>query len=154
MSVKRHRNFLDYWDSRFDENEKILINYPQLANFTFRECNKLWDVLHSDYAAIEEERDKLAQEIMRLVNMNEQLHERHNALREAEKTISACLQDIAFRDGVNAGWNAALLPTDLEACAKKAELLVDPCNRLATLKAARADVDRLLNGAADCEGEG
>ena len=46
-------------------------------------------VLHSDYAAIEEERDKLAQEVMRLVNMNEQLHERHNALREA---VSHCCQ--------------------------------------------------------------
>ena len=92
-------------------------------------------VLHSDYAAL------LA---------------RHNALREAEKTISECLQDTAFRAGVNAGWNAALLPTDLEACAKKAELLADPCNRLATLKAARAEVDRLIanESAADCKGEG
>ena len=62
MSVKRYRDFLDYWDSRFDENEKILNNYPQLANFTFRECKRLWDILHTDYAAL------LA---------------RHNALKEA-----------------------------------------------------------------------
>lgn len=62
MSVNKHRDFLDYWDSRFDENEKVLNSYPQLANFTFRECNKLWDALHTDYAALEV---------------------RHNALREA-----------------------------------------------------------------------
>ena len=52
MSVEKYRDFLDYWDSRFDENEKILNNYPQLANFTFRECNRVWNMLIHDYAAL------------------------------------------------------------------------------------------------------
>ena len=52
MSVEKYRDFLDYWDSRFDENEKILNNYPQLANFAFRECNKVWNMLIHDYAAL------------------------------------------------------------------------------------------------------
>lgn len=49
-------------------------------------------VLCSDYAAIEEERDKLAREVMRLVNINEQLHERHNALREAVAWERECAE--------------------------------------------------------------
>ena len=69
MSVEKYRDFLDYWDSRLDENEKILNNYPQLANFAFRECNKVWNMLIHDYAAL------LA---------------RHNALVEAVKKEQIC----------------------------------------------------------------
>ena len=57
------------------------------ARLDVQECEDGDYVLHSDYAATEEERDKLAHEVMRLVNINEQLHERHTALREAVKVL-------------------------------------------------------------------
>ena len=63
MSVEKYRDFLDYWDSRFDENEKILNNYPQLANFAFRECNKVWNMLIHDYAALLARHDALVEAV-------------------------------------------------------------------------------------------
>lgn len=76
-------DFLNYWDTRIDANERFFNNYPHIANFAFIECQELWDRMSADYAALETERHSLAQEIMRQVNKNEELHARHNALREA-----------------------------------------------------------------------
>ena len=80
----------------------------------------------------------------------------HDALVEAKQTISECLQDTAFRNGVMAGWNAALIKDDAEAQKMYEQLAVDKDDRLKTLKAARAEVDRLIanESAADCKGEG
>ena len=64
MSVKRYSPYIDHTE---DALEIIGAAMKEHVDGDY--------VLHSDYSAIEEERDKLAQEIMRLVNMNEQLHE-------------------------------------------------------------------------------
>ena len=93
------------------------------ARLDVQECEDGDYVLHSDYAAL------LA---------------RHNALVEAKQTISECLQDTAFRNGVKAGWNAAFIKDNTEAERKYAQLMADNDGRLASLKAARAEVDRLL----------
>ena len=55
-------DFLNYWDTRIDANERFFNNYPHIANFAFSECQELWEHMSADYAAL------LA---------------RHNALREA-----------------------------------------------------------------------
>lgn len=55
-------DFLNYWDTRIDANERFFNNYPHIANFAFSECQELWDRMSADYAAL------LA---------------RHNALKEA-----------------------------------------------------------------------
>ena len=84
-------------------------------------------ILHSDYATIEEERDKLAREVMRLVNINEQLHDRHNALREAVAWERECIRQL---DYVGKFWDDDNVPGR--------ELIM-------ILDAARAEVDRLLS---------
>ena len=86
-------------------------------------------VLNSDYAALERERDKLAQEVMRLVNINEQLHGRHDALVGAVSWEGECDEFLKSKTySFFAAWKH--------------------------LQAARAEVDRLIANADDCEGEG
>lgn len=55
-------DFLNYWDTRIDANERFFNNYPHIANFAFSECQKLWD---------------------RMEEKNKALLARHNALVEA-----------------------------------------------------------------------
>lgn len=55
-------DFLKYWDTRIDANERFFNNYPHIANFAFSECQKLWD---------------------RMEEKNKALLARHNALMEA-----------------------------------------------------------------------
>ena len=55
-------DFLKYWDTRIDANERFFNNYPHIANFAFSECQKLWD---------------------RMEEKNKALLARHNALVEA-----------------------------------------------------------------------
>ena len=61
-------DFLNYWDTRIDANERFFNNYPHIANFAFIECQELWDRMSADYATL------LA---------------RHNALREAVAWLRA-----------------------------------------------------------------
>ena len=68
----------------------------------------------------------------------------YEELRDAESIVSKCLQEIAYCNGVRAGWNAALLTTDADAQAKRDSLLSDPCKRLSTLKEARREITKLL----------
>ena len=46
-------DFLNYWDTRIDANERFFNNYPHIANFAFIECQELWDRMSADYAALE-----------------------------------------------------------------------------------------------------
>ena len=66
-------DFLNYWDTRIDANERFFNNYPHIANFAFIECQELWDRMSANYAAL-------------LV--------RHNALRDAVAWERECCQDI------------------------------------------------------------
>lgn len=45
-------DFLNYWDTRIDANERFFNNYPHIANFAFIECQALWDRMSADYAAL------------------------------------------------------------------------------------------------------
>ena len=66
-------DFLNYWDTRIDANERFFNNYPHIANFAFSECQELWDHMSADYSSL------LA---------------RHNALVEAVAWERDCCQDI------------------------------------------------------------
>ena len=66
-------DFLNYWDTRIDANERFFNDYPHIANFAFSECQELWDHMSADHAAL------LA---------------RHNALVEAVAWERECCQDI------------------------------------------------------------
>lgn len=45
-------DFLNYWDTRIDANERFFNNYPHIANFAFSECQGLWDHMESEKKAI------------------------------------------------------------------------------------------------------
>ena len=45
-------DFLNYWDTRIDANERFFNDYPHIANFAFSECQELWDHMSADYAAL------------------------------------------------------------------------------------------------------
>ena len=45
-------DFLNYWDTRIDANERFFNNYPHIANFAFSECQELWDRMERENAAI------------------------------------------------------------------------------------------------------
>lgn len=62
-------DFLNYWDTRIDANERFFNDYPHIANFAFSECQELWDHMSADHATL------LA---------------RHNALREAVEWEREC----------------------------------------------------------------
>lgn len=62
-------DFLKYWDTRIDANERFFNNYPHIANFAFSECQELWDRMSVDYAT---------------------LLTRHNALVEAVAWVKEC----------------------------------------------------------------
>ncbi len=61
-------DFLNYWDTRIDANERFFNDYPHIANFAFSECQELWDHMSADHAA---------------------LRARHAALVEAAKPVAA-----------------------------------------------------------------
>ena len=66
-------DFLKYWDTRIDANERFFNNYPHIANFAFSECQELWDHMEGE---------------------NKALLARHNALVEAVAWERECCQDI------------------------------------------------------------
>ena len=45
-------DFLNYWDTRIDANERFFNNYPHIANFAFSECQKLWDRMEEKNKAL------------------------------------------------------------------------------------------------------
>ena len=52
-------DFLKYWDTRIDANERFFNNYQHIANFAFSECQALWDYM-------EDERNALLARVARL----------------------------------------------------------------------------------------
>ena len=52
-------DFLNYWDTRIDANERFFNGYPHIANFAFSECQELWDHMSADHAALRAEVDRL-----------------------------------------------------------------------------------------------
>ena len=45
-------DFLKYWDTRIDANERFFNNYPQIANFAFSECQALWEHMEEEIKAL------------------------------------------------------------------------------------------------------
>ena len=45
-------DFLKYWDTRIDANERFFNNYPHISNFAFSECQKLWDRMEEENKAL------------------------------------------------------------------------------------------------------
>lgn len=45
-------DFLKYWDTRIDANERFFNNYPQIANFAFSECQALWEHMEEERKAL------------------------------------------------------------------------------------------------------
>lgn len=56
-------DFLNYWDTRIDANERFFNNYPHIANFAFSECQELWDRMSADYAALEARHNTLVEAV-------------------------------------------------------------------------------------------
>ena len=111
-------DFLKYWDTRIDANERFFNNYPHIANFAFSECQKLWD---------------------RMEEKNKALLARHTALVEAVAWEREC-EELH-------GIITELYCNVAESAPEEDEISM-------TYFAARAEVDRLLNDAADCKEEG
>lgn len=45
-------DFLNYWDTRIDANERFFNNYPHVANCAFSECQELWHHMSAESAAL------------------------------------------------------------------------------------------------------
>ena len=82
-------DFLKYWDTRIDVYEHIFNSNPNLANFTFSECQNLYDHIEEENKALTAERDALRVEL--------------EALREACRPVVAWWKN----EGPFLSWNTA-----------------------------------------------
>ena len=135
-------DFLNYWDTRIDANERFFNNCPHIANFAFSECQELWDHMEGENKAILARHNEI-------VTAHAELLINHNALVEAVVWERECSsQDMC---GAVADYAHHLYTRHGQDYLDEIQADFD-----GIIDAARAEVDRLIaNGsAADCKGEG